>query len=353
MYITKLNLQNFKSYINQDFEFKKITLLTGLNSAGKSSIFQSIRMFWSYVENNEPILNSYGQADTLKNNNVKDKSFQISLDVENEKYFDLKFDDLSKEDDDELRLECIEKNKSNLDINNINISYISANRLGPTEFQHTRNSMLQDLNVGINGEYTLDILSKYAEENMPDSFKEEVAGQNTLLNHVERWLQEVSPNIKLETELNKKMNLASFTINGNTPLNVGFGISYTLSIITQLLYSVMLLEKQGIKTVILMENPEAHLHPKGQTKIAEFIAIIANYGVQVIVETHSDYILDGLRLAVKDEKINHEDTKLYYLELDTDSNTKVKSPQIDSKGLLDEWPENFFDTSINNKMRFI
>jgi len=349
MYITKLNLQNFKSYINQDFEFKKITLLTGLNSAGKSSIFQSIRMFWSYVENNEPILNSYGQADTLKNNNVKDKFFQISLDMENEKYFDLKFD-ISEYDDDNLKLKCIEENKSTLNVSNINISYISANRLGPTEFQYTRNSMLQDLNVGINGEYTLDILSKYANETLPEIFKDEVTGQNTLVNHVEKWLKEVSPNIRLETELNKKMNLASFTINGHTPLNVGFGISYTLSIITQLLYSVILMEKQGIKTVILMENPEAHLHPKGQTRIAEFIAIIANYGVQVIVETHSDYILDGLRLAIKDKKINHEDTKLYYLELDEEMNTEVKSPQIDKDGYLDEWPENFFDTSINNKM---
>jgi len=245
-------------------------------------------------------------------------------------------------------------NKSDLDISNINISYISANRLGPTEFQYTRNSMLQDLNVGINGEYTLDILSKYASELLPEVFNDDVGAKNNdLITHVEKWLQEVSPNVKLQTELNKKMNLASFTINGHTPLNVGFGISYTLSIITQLLYSVILLKKQGIKTVILMENPEAHLHPRGQTKIAEFIALIANYGVQVIVETHSDYILDGLRLAVKDGKINHEDTKLYYLELDEDGNTEVKSPQIDKAGLLDEWPNNFFDTSIKNKMRFI
>jgi len=341
MYITKLSLQNFKSYINQDFEFKRITLLTGLNSAGKSSIFQSIRMFWSYVENNEPILNSYGQADTLKNNNVRDKFFQISLDVENKKYFDLKFDLETNN--------CIALDRDNS--YDLNISYISANRLGPTEFQYTRNSMLQDLNVGINGEFTLDILSKYAYELLPEVFNKDVGAKNNdLITHVEKWLQEVSPNIELKTELNKKMNLASFTINGHTPLNVGFGISYTLSIITQLLYSVMLLEKQGIQTVILMENPEAHLHPKGQTKIAEFIALVANYGVQVIVETHSDYILDGLRLAVKDGEINHEDTKLYYLELDEDGNTEVKSPQIDKDGYLDEWPENFFDTSINNKM---
>lgn len=344
MYITKLNLQNFKSYINQDFEFKKITLLTGLNGAGKSSVFQALRMFWNYQKSSEAILNSYGQIDTLKNVNSKEKSLQISIDIENSKYLDLKFDlsDLS-----DIKSFPVQEEK---DISLLNVAYISANRFGPTEYQSIRNSTIQDLNVGINGEYTLDILSKYGQINLPESFRDEVSKQNTLINHVEKWLRIISPNTKLEIEFNKKMNVASFTSNGFTPLNIGFGVSYTLSIIVQLLYSVILFENQGTKTVLLMENPEAHLHPKGQTKIAQFIANLANYGVQVIMETHSDYILDGLRLAVKDGKIKHEDTKLYYLELDEKDNTQVKSPQIDKDGYLDEWPENFFDTSINNKM---
>lgn len=348
MYITKLHLQNFKSYINQDFEFKKITLLTGLNGAGKSTVFQALRMFWSYEKNSEAILNSYGEIDTLKNINSKEKFLEISIDIENSNYLNLKFDlsDLS----DIKSLSSQEEKDTSL----LNIAYISASRLGPTEYQPIRNSTIENLNVGRNGEYTLDILSKYRDMNLPEIFGEDIgAKKNILITHVERWLKVISPNIKLETELNKKMNVASFTSNGFTPLNIGFGVSYTLSIIVQLLYSVILFENNGIKTVLLMENPEAHLHPKGQTKIAEFIASLTNYGVQVIMETHSDYILDGLRLAVKDGEIEHEDTKLYYLELDEEDNTKVKSPQIDKDGYLDEWPENFFDTSLNNSMRLM
>lgn len=345
MYITKLNLINFKSHVNNEIVFKNITLLTGLNGAGKSSIFQSLRMLWQFLYTNDAVLNEYGELHTLKNINSKEKYFNLQLYMEDEKVFEL-----------------LNENKDNVigyfgsthvfaeKANNINFAYISANRLGPTEFQHIRNSNLHEKNVGINGEYTLDILSKFRDELLPENFKDEVAKQNTLVNHVEKWLQEISPNVRLETELNKKMNLASFSINGYTPLNVGFGISYTLSIIVQLLYSVILLEKYAIKTILLMENPEAHLHPKGQTKLAEFIAKVSNFGVQIIVETHSDYILDGLRLAVKDNVISHDDTKLYYLELDKDNNTEVKSPQIDKDGFLNEWPENFFDTSINNKM---
>ena len=349
MYITKLGLENFKSYINQDFEFKNITLLTGLNGAGKSTVFQSLRMFWQQLKNGHSILNEYGELGTLKNTNVKDDLFYLTLNIEKKEVLKLFY---SLQDNAIGYIHNIEEFQKQ--VKNINFAYISANRLGPTEFQHIRNeNIIINSNVGEHGEFTLDILSKYGEALMPNDFKDDVAKQNTLKNHVEKWLREISPNIKLETELNKRMNVASFSINGYTPLNVGFGISYTLSIIVQLLYSVILFKKHNMKTVLLLENPEAHLHPKGQTKIAEFIATLTNYGVQVIMETHSDYILDGLRLAVKDNKIKHENTKLYYLELDENMNTKVQSPQIDHEGFLDEWPENFFDTSVNNKMRLM
>jgi len=345
MYITKLHLQNFKSYINQDFEFKKITLLTGLNGAGKSTIFQALRMFWQELNTGHSVINQYGQLRTLKNKNTRDDNFFLTLYIEGKEDYQIFYHGQNN-------TTGSVGDYATSNAKNINLVYISANRLGPTEFQHIRNeNVIINNNVGINGEYTLDVLSKYRESNLPESFKDEVSKQNILINHVEKWLQVISPNTKLEIELSEKMNVASFTSNGFTPFNIGFGVSYTLSIIVQLFVSVIQLNRDNIKTIILIENPEAHLHPKGQTKIAELIAKIANLGVQIIVETHSDYILDGLRLAVKGgEIIEYEDTKLYYLELDEEDNTKVKSPQIDKDGYLDEWPENFFDTSINNKM---
>lgn len=344
MYITQLNLKDFKSHAENEIHFKNITLLTGLNGAGKSSIFQSLRMFWQYLKTNDMVLTEYGELQTLKNSNSKETYFSLLLYIENKQVFELLNNDL----------QCAigARDAFEESVKQINFSYISANRQGPTEFQHIRNGIHEN-NVGIYGEYTLDVLSKFSDTLLPESFKDEINKQNTLENHVEKWLQEISPNIKLKKEIHKKMNVASFTINGYTPLNVGFGISYTLSIIVQLLYSVILLDQYKIKTVLLIENPEAHLHPKGQTKIAEFITKIANFGVQVIVETHSDYILDGLRIAVKDKIIDKDKTQLYYFELDNDLNTIVLSPTIGEDGHLNEWPENFFDTSLENKMRLM
>lgn len=346
MYITQLNLKDFKSHRDGKIKFKNITLLTGLNGAGKSSIFQSLRMFWQLLYSGDLVLNEYGELSTLKNTNSKEKSFNLELFFSEEKSLNVSVN-LENDTITHIGLEEFKKE-------NIHLIYLSANRLGPTEFQHIRNSRTSLYNnVGVNGEFTLDILSKFRDELLPDEFKKDIEKQNTIINHVEKWLQEISPNVKLETELNKKMNVASFSINGYTPYNVGFGISYTLSILVQLIYSIYLFDKHKIKSLILIENPEAHLHPKGQTKLAEFISRITNFGIQVIIETHSDYILDGLRLSVKDKKIGKDKTQLHYFELDEILNTKVLSPEIGEEGHLDEWPENFFDTSLNNKMRLM
>lgn len=350
MYLNKLVIKNFKSYIDENFDFKKITLLTGLNSSGKSSIFQSIRMFWQYNLTGNPIIKDYGLIHTLKNENTSDKFIQISLEIEENKLYDLYFDI-----NDIKNISCKKLNNSSIDCKDFILSYISASRLGPTKFQELRNNLEQEYSVGVNGEYTLDILYKYRDEPIPSSFNED-AEKNTLFKYVEKYLQIISPNTKLDLFPTDKNDSSFFTINGYTSFNVGFGLSYTLSILVQLLYSITLLEK-GKKSILLIENPEAHLHPKGQTELAKLISKVAKFGVQIIIETHSDYILDGLRLAVKEGLISKEETRIYYLELEKgevgDYNTKKISPEIQDNGHLNEWPENFFDTSINNKMQLI
>lgn len=52
-------------------------------------------------------------------------------------------------------------------------------------------------------------------------------------------------------------------------------------------------------TLVILENPEAHLHPRGQTEMGKLIASVAHSGCQVIVETHSDHLFDGIRIYAK------------------------------------------------------
>jgi predicted ATPase len=100
------------------------------------------------------------------------------------------------------------------------------------------------------------------------------------------------------------------------------------------------------ESLILLENPEAHLHPKGQAKMGELLALAASCGIQIVVETHSDHILNGIRLAVHAGKLDPNDVQLHYFqrqETRGESKTEVISPRMDRNGRIDNWPDGFFD----------
>jgi predicted ATPase len=104
-------------------------------------------------------------------------------------------------------------------------------------------------------------------------------------------------------------------------------------------------------SLLLLENPEAHLHPQGQVKMGELMARAANAGVQIICETHSDHILNGIRLASKGvpetAKIDPANVALHFFqrskEVINKPSVEILTPELDEEGRLDFWPEGFFD----------
>jgi predicted ATPase len=96
--------------------------------------------------------------------------------------------------------------------------------------------------------------------------------------------------------------------------------------------------------LLLLENPEAHLHPQGQAALGELIARCANDGIQIIVETHSDHLLNGVRLAVKKGLIANADVVLHFFSRSVETGEAfVQSPAILENGRLSNWPDGFFD----------
>jgi len=120
--------------------------------------------------------------------------------------------------------------------------------------------------------------------------------------------------------------------------NVGFGITYILPVIVAALAS-------PVGTLLLIENPEAHLHPKGQVCRGDLLARAAHAGVQVVVETHSDHVLNGIRLAVRDGRLQPDHVQMHFFrrpERGGQAN-EVVSPRVDRNGRISSWPNDFFD----------
>jgi predicted ATPase len=129
------------------------------------------------------------------------------------------------------------------------------------------------------------------------------------------------------------------TIDGKSLRVMGTGVSQVLPVIALCL----LAPKNG---VILLEEPELHLHPRIQQKLANFFLAVSESGRQVIVETHSEYLITRLRLLAAQ---NVEKSKLFSVVFTSKVSGRNGEETIftpmnaDSTGELPPWPAGFFD----------
>ena len=243
--------------------------------------------------------------------------------------------------------------------------YVSAERLGPQKLYPRSVMKAWSSDFGASSEYAWSYLHHQQDNITLDANDPRLVGLNRermgkqwfgpmLTRIVNQWLQEVSPGVRLQLEDVAAADalIAGFSFDrpGNSrtrpyrATNVGFGLSYVLPVV------LALLAEPG--TLCLIENPESHLHPRGQTKLGELAARAAKAGVQVFVETHSDHFMDGVRIAVRDGLIAPEDVAFHYFERQ-DGKAVVSSPQVDADGRLSEWPAGFFDQHGENLARLL
>ena len=316
--IKNIKLSGFKSFILEEIGLNKLTLLTGLNSSGKSSTIQAIRILSNVAKGEKNILlEGHGSAKELKSRYVEG-GFTLTANLSNDSI--VTYNSL---------LNSPEQNNEYP-----NIIYISADRHGP----QTSIPMNNSLEIGSKGENILHCIHNFSDELVPEIVKHENAEGYTLIFNIRAWLSVISPNVKFDLSIQEKSDSSFSTFNEHRAMNVGFGLSYALPIITALLLGCI---KKN--SVVLLENPEAHLHPTGQTEMAKLIALCVQAGVQVVVETHSDHLFDGIRVFAKKNKGFASNVNTYWFELDKDNNSQVESATLDDNGRIDNWPTGMFD----------
>ena len=117
--------------------------------------------------------------------------------------------------------------------------------------------------------------------------------------------------------------------------DIGFGVSQVLPVLV-LCYYV----PEG--SILILEQPEAHLHPKVQSELADvLIDIVKNRNIQIILESHSENLLLRLMRRIAEEKLSVDDTALYFCQIN-DGTSDIERLNMDEYGNIRNWPQDFF-----------
>ena len=368
--INNIKVKNFKSLKNISLEMSNLNLFTGMNGMGKSSLIQVLLLLRQSHTKNKLFLN----GDLIEIGSVKDAlcdsrdtdNMNFELKYENSD-FKLNFDYKNKTDDFFISKNKINHKNSSLFKEN-KFQYLNAERLSPKRYNQTNFDKINNKQLGKHGEYAIHYLFQNQKNNISISEiakhihytyqdTDKLKNDNSLISQLEAWLSEISPDIVAKPEWYKELNLVSSFFsykqknrpdtNSYKATNIGFGISYVLPVVL----AILIAEKDDI---VIIENPEAHLHPKGQTVLGELMSIAAQNGVQLFIETHSDHIFDGIRIATKQGKIQPEKVNVLFFDRDKKEHiTIIEKIEIDKNGLIDKMPKNFFDQFDINLSKLI
>ena len=221
-----------------------------------------------------------------------------------------------------------------------NLAYITAERVGPRELYPIEDQRVAAA-VGPRGEHAISLL--YSGRDYRASSKLVLTeAPPTRLRQVEQRMRLFFPGFGIELQRVPHTNAITLGLRTSTeteyhrPIHTGFGITQTLPIVIAALSA-------GEGDILLIENPEVHLHPAGQALMGQFLADVASAGIQVILETHSDHVLNGVRRSVKAGRLGAEQVAIHFFRPRIEGETQVVSPILDPTGNIDAWPEGFFD----------
>lgn len=340
--INNLKITGLKSIDSLDINMKNLNLLLGTNSSGKSTIIQSILLASQSVNKGSAPLNgnlvSIGAFREARNFITNAKEINIDLDTDCGEY-NIK---ISEDVDSESGEALIKINNSNEEVKEFltideGIHFLSASRIGHRDTYDKNFSTIYK--YGLKGEYVLDYLEKHKRDILDNNIVIDKSS-NTLESQVNYWLKYiVNTSINTEDIVESDKVRARFESSDGRKVrtkNIGSGLSYLISII------IMCLSMEEGNTLII-ENPEIHLHPKAQSRLTELFVFIANNNRQVILETHSDHIFNGLRVAIVQYKISKDDMDISFLRLDDNGCSEMHLIDIGKRGRINNYIEDLFD----------
>lgn len=365
--LENFELKNFKSAHDLKVRLAPLTVLTGLNGSGKSTLLQAIALLKQSLRANEAEQELLLQGPLVRLGRSEDVRF------ENSDLDEIRFVVHTPNGEISLTAPTITGRdtlplRSDGDVNDLvtqletGFQLIQADRITPAGHYDQASTRQRAAGwLGCGGEYTVDFLHQNesmkvssgrlfprGHSSLSEELLNQVAPTESLLDQTSGWLQLLSPGVRpraVTVDLADATSLR-FSYTGTTvdsasrehrPSNVGFGLTYVLPIIVACLAA-------PTGALLLLENPEAHLHPRGQAALGQLLAKCAADGVQIIVETHSDHVINAIRIATKRSDIESELVAVHFFSRDIESGaSSITSPVLHGNGRFSDWPDGFFD----------
>ncbi|EOU3062054.1 TPA: AAA family ATPase [Yersinia enterocolitica] len=345
--INRIDIQGFKSIDNEFLKLAPLTILTGTNSSGKSTVIQALLLiFKNSVHMNrfsmDEITRYLSDFSSIRNKNTNAREINLSVETTNKENISLRISST----DILFNPSELYVYESNSDEVKPEFFYLNANRIGPQE-QVT----VTERKVGNSAEFIFNYFEKVKRNPLSEGLVY-FEGSSTIDFQVSKWLSYITETeSKLVTEQVSTNHInISFDMGGIkdiSPLNLGSGISYVTKVII-----LCLIAKKG--DLIIIENPEIHLHPKAQAQLGVFLAFIANSGIQLIIETHCEHLINKIAYQIYNDKIPDKNVVIHYKG---SVNEAFQTINIDENGEFNNehgciisFPKGFFDATLANLM---
>lgn len=306
--ISGLTVTNFKSIGTATFRLADITLFSGTNSSGKSSAIQALLLASDNLEQavgERKMRSTFFPAISFnesRNYITNAKEYNVAIESRDHTV-GLSFTPLN---DNFIATAVSQKGVLPPDgFNEVKrVFHLAAMR--SADLGSPRINPDADTNpLGVNGEYIIDYYYGHLKDILPDELVN-YKGIRTLEGQVNYWLRQLT-DYTVEVTFNGTEYVVRYiSPEGKSlhPYNVGTGVNFICQTLIVCLAA-------GIGSTVIVENPEIHLHPGAQAHMLDFLVKVAGAGVQIIIESHSDHIFNGLRRSLKAGVIPVEKVSVY------------------------------------------
>lgn len=381
MSIDRISIRNFKSLKSLKAKCRKLTVATGLNSSGKSSLIQALFVLRAAYHRRQnptsdtatlipletPETGAIGAFQDLLNYDYEGEG-TIAMSVTFSDHQCFSFETVPYQLSNKKDREVQGKVEAQITADALpalfsnNLQYLSALRAGPADL-YPAAPRADERQLGKDGRFAAHVLEHHGLSLSvhPAMCLPIEANGNTkddlLSRQADAWLAHITSNpkinIKVEANSASEVELTYNFANeqglpnprDTRPINVGFGVSYVFPVLVALLSA-----KPG--DLLIIENPESDLHARAQSRLGELMARAASAGVQLIIETHSEHIINGIRLQIKAYQeslggngLPAEDVAIHYFARNSQGETELVEAALgaDAKLSIASGVNGFFD----------